>query len=62
MNFEVIIIGSGFSGLTCAHYLKEQGVILMRQDGLIKAQAGLTSVEEVGRVVQLEVGETLDDA
>ena len=26
MNFEVIIIGSGFSGLTCAHYLKEQGV------------------------------------
>ena len=43
-------------------YLKEQGVILMRQDGLIKAQAGLTSVEEVGRVVQLEVGEALDDA
>ena len=26
MNFEVIIIGSGFSGLTCAHFLKEQGV------------------------------------
>jgi type II secretory ATPase GspE/PulE/Tfp pilus assembly ATPase PilB-like protein len=44
------------------HYLKEQGVILMRQDGLMKAQAGLTSVEEVGRVVQLEVGEALDDA
>ena len=43
-------------------YLKEQGVILMRQDGLMKAQAGLTSVEEVGRVVQLEVGEALDDA
>ena len=43
-------------------YLKEQGVILMRQDGLMKALAGLTSVEEVGRVVQLEVGEALDDA
>ena len=34
----------------------------MRQDGLMKAQAGLTSIEEVGRVVQLEVGEALDDA
>ena len=43
-------------------YLKEQGVILMRQDGLMKAQAGLTSVEEVGRVVQLEVAEAPDDA
>jgi type IV pilus assembly protein PilB len=43
-------------------YLKEQGVILMRQDGLMKAQAGLTSIEEVGRVVQLEAGEALDDA
>jgi type II secretory ATPase GspE/PulE/Tfp pilus assembly ATPase PilB-like protein len=43
-------------------YLKEQGIILMRQDGLMKAQAGLTSIEEVGRVVQLEVGEALDDA
>jgi hypothetical protein len=28
----------------------------------MKAQAGLTSIEEVGRVVQLEVGEPLDDA
>ena len=43
-------------------YLKEQGVTLMRQDGLMKAQAGLTSIEEVGRVVQLEVGEALGDA
>ena len=43
-------------------YLKQQGVILMRQDGLMKAQAGLTSIEEVGRVIQLEVGEALDDA
>jgi type II secretory ATPase GspE/PulE/Tfp pilus assembly ATPase PilB-like protein len=43
-------------------YLKQQGVILMRQDGLMKAQAGLTSIEEVGRVIQLEVEEALDDA
>jgi len=28
----------------------------------MKAQAGLTSIEEVGRVVQLEVGEPLGDA
>ena len=43
-------------------YLKEQGVILMRQDGLMKALAGHTSVEEVGRVVQLELGEASSDA
>ena len=43
-------------------YLKEQGVILMRQDGLMKALAGHTSVEEVGRVVQLELGEASIDA
>ena len=34
----------------------------MRQDGLMKVQAGLTSVEEVGRIVQLEVEEALGDA
>ena len=25
-QYEVVIIGSGFSGLTCAHYLKEEGI------------------------------------
>ena len=25
-DFEVVIIGAGFSGLLCAHYLKEHGV------------------------------------
>jgi len=35
-------------------YLYEQGVVLMRKDGLLKAEAGLTSIEEVGRVIQLE--------
>ena len=35
-------------------YLYEQGAVLMRKDGLLKAEAGLTSIEEVGRVIQLE--------
>ena len=35
-------------------YLKKQGVVLMRQDGLMKAKEGLTSIEEVGRVIQLD--------
>jgi type II secretory ATPase GspE/PulE/Tfp pilus assembly ATPase PilB-like protein len=43
-------------------YLKQQGLILMRQDGLLKAQAGLTSIEEVGRVIQLEAEAEDDDA
>jgi cation diffusion facilitator CzcD-associated flavoprotein CzcO len=25
-DFEVVIIGSGFSGLTCGHFLKEEGI------------------------------------
>ena len=25
-QYEVVIIGSGFSGLTCAHYLREEGI------------------------------------
>ena len=24
--YDVVIIGSGFSGITCAHYLKEEGI------------------------------------
>ena len=24
--YNVAIIGSGFSGITCAHYLKEEGI------------------------------------
>lgn len=43
-------------------YLRQRGVQFMREDGLMKAQAGLTSIEEVGRVVQLEAQEVSDDA
>ena len=25
-NFEVVIVGSGFSGLTAAHFLKNEGI------------------------------------
>jgi type II secretory ATPase GspE/PulE/Tfp pilus assembly ATPase PilB-like protein len=59
---EIIRVGPGLRNLIDTHqptsvlkqYLKKQGVPLMRQDGLAKAQAGLTTVEEVGRVIQLE--------
>lgn len=44
------------------YYLQERGVPLMRQDGLDKALSGLTSLEEVGRVVQLKAGESASDA
>jgi type II secretory ATPase GspE/PulE/Tfp pilus assembly ATPase PilB-like protein len=42
--------------------LREGGVPFMRDDGLAKALAGLTSVEEIARVVQLESEEVMDDA
>ena len=34
----------------------------MRQDGLMKAKEGLTSIEEVGRVVQLDPEDCPQDA
>jgi type IV pilus assembly protein PilB len=42
--------------------LRERGLPLMREDGLSKALAGLTSLEEVGRVVQLKMGASTSDA
>ncbi len=42
-------------------YLKKQGVVLMRQDGLMKVKEGLTSIEEVGRVIQLDPEDCPDD-
>lgn len=42
-------------------YLKKQGVVLMRQDGLMKVKEGLTSIEEVGRVIQLDLEDCPDD-
>ena len=26
-NFDVVVIGSGFSGLSCGHFLKEEGIL-----------------------------------
>ena len=41
------------STLKLKEYLLTKGVDSMRQDGLKKACAGLTSIEEVGRIIQL---------
>lgn len=38
-------------------YVQAKGTDFMRQDGLAKARVGLTSIEEVGRVIQLAVGD-----
>ena len=42
------------AGATSEHIRKaavEQGMLTLRQDGLAKVRAGLTSVEEVSRIV-----------
>lgn len=67
---EIIRVGPELRNLIDTHqptavlkqYLKKQGVPLMRQDGLAKARAGLTTVEEVGRVIQLESEKETADA
>ena len=43
--------------LKLKQYVQAQGVDFMRQDGLAKARSGLTSIEEVGRVIQLTAGD-----
>lgn len=58
---EIILMDSGLRQLIdnreptskLKQYLRTTGVDFMRQDGLSKARAGLTSIEEVGRVIQL---------
>lgn len=59
---EIIRVGPELVDLIDSHqptailkqYLKKKGIPLMREDGLSKARVGLTTVEEVGRVIQLE--------
>ncbi len=66
---EIIIIDSVLQQLIdnqepiskMKQYLQAQGVDFMRQDGLAKARAGLTSIEEVGRIIQL-AAEDLEQA
>jgi len=58
---EIIMIDAGLQMLIdneeptskMKQYLQNQGVDFMRQDGLAKARSGLTSIEEVGRIIQL---------
>jgi type II secretory ATPase GspE/PulE/Tfp pilus assembly ATPase PilB-like protein len=38
---------SGLDSLSIAHHAKEKGVLTLRQAGLLKACAGITSHEEV---------------
>lgn len=67
---EIIRIGPELRDLIDSHqptsvlkqYLRKKGIPLMRQDGLAKAQAGLTTLEEVGRVIQLESDRESADA
>ena len=67
---EIIRIGPELRNLIDSHqptsvlkqYLRKKGIPLMRQDGLAKARAGLTTLEEVGRVIQLESDTGTTDA
>ena len=67
---EIIRIGPELRDLIDSHqptsvlkqYLRRKGIRLMRQDGLAKARAGLTTLEEVGRVIQLESDTGTTDA
>ena len=67
---EIIRIGPELRNLIDSHqstsvlkqHLKKKGIRLMRQDGLAKARAGLTTLEEVGRVIQLESDTETADA
>ena len=48
------MIDNGSSTAEIKAALREEGVFDMRDDGMSKALAGLTAVEEVGRVVPWE--------
>ena len=52
-----VMIDNGSSTAEMKAALREEGVFDMRDDGMSKALAGLTAVEEVGRVVPWEEGE-----
>ncbi|MGC6424538.1 MAG: GspE/PulE family protein [Lentimonas sp.] len=47
-------IDANESSAKLSNYLKEKGVTFMREDGMLKAVGGLTSIDEVTRVVQLD--------
>ncbi|MBI2052050.1 MAG: Flp pilus assembly complex ATPase component TadA [Candidatus Sungbacteria bacterium] len=51
-SLEKIILGSAISETAIAEEARRQGMITMKQDGIIKALTGLVSIEEVLRVVE----------
>ncbi|MFA5945970.1 MAG: GspE/PulE family protein [Patescibacteria group bacterium] len=52
-EIEKAILGGNISEYAMREIAQKQGMITMAQDGLIKASEGLTSVEEVKRIVGL---------
>ena len=51
-SLEKIILGSTMSEAAIAEEARRQGMITMKQDGIMKAMVGLVSIEEVLRVVE----------
>ena len=54
-EIEKVILGGNVSEYQMADIASKQGMITMVQDGLLKAMEGLTSVEEVLRVAEMQV-------
>lgn len=53
-DLEKVVLGPNLSELAIDEEVKKQGMITMKQDGIMKALAGLVSLEEVLRVVEEE--------
>ncbi len=51
-SLEKVVLGSGLSESVIAEEAKKQGMITMKQDGIMKALIGLVSMEEVLRAVE----------
>ncbi|EKD67966.1 MAG: hypothetical protein ACD_48C00133G0001 [uncultured bacterium] len=49
---EKSIMSNNISEYDIGHLAREQGMITMAQDGILKALDGLTSVDEVFRVTE----------
>ena len=53
-EIENLILGGNVSEYQMADIAAKQGMITMAQDGLLKALDGMTSVEEILRVAEIE--------
>jgi type IV pilus assembly protein PilB len=56
---ELILLKSTSAEIN--HAAKKQGMVSMREDGYLKALAGLTTLDEVNRVAAAEIGDTDED-